>query len=125
MVNKVTLVGNLGKDPEIKEAGSSKVCRFPLATSRSWKNKDGEKVEETTWHNITVWNKQGEVCAQYLTKGRQVYVEGEIRNHSYDDKDGNKRYVTDIVAHDVRFLGGGNGASAGGGEATADEEIPF
>jgi single-strand DNA-binding protein len=140
-VNKVILVGNLGKDPEVRFTGGGKaVCKFPLATSETWNDAEGHKQERTEWHNIVVWGKTGENCGQYLSKGRQVYVEGSIRSHSYDDKDGNKRYMTEIVAQQVRFLGGGAGrggernAGAGAapplpdempGGASSDDDIPF
>ncbi len=137
-VNKVILVGNLGKDPEVRFTGGGRaVCKFPLATSETWNDAEGHRQERTEWHNIVVWGKQGENCGQYLSKGRQVYVEGSIRTHSYDDKDGNKRYMTEIVAQQVRFLGGGaagRGAGAGAppampedmpGAASSDDDIPF
>ena len=138
-VNKVILVGNLGKDPEVRFTGSGKaVCKFPLATSEVWNDAEGRKQERTEWHNIVVWGKQGENCGQYLSKGRQVYVEGAIRSHSYDDKDGNKRYMTEIIAQQVRFLGGGGGRGAGAasgdapplppevpGGPASDDDIPF
>jgi len=140
-VNKVILVGNLGRDPEVRFTGSGKaVAKFPLATSEVWNDAEGSRQERTEWHNVIVWGKQGETCGQYLSKGRQVYVEGSIRTRSYDDKDGNKRYMTEIVAQRVRFLGGGAGRGAGAGDApppspspdepTAssapdDEDIPF
>ncbi len=142
-VNKAILVGNLGKDPEIRFTGTGKaVCKFPLATSTSWNDTDGQRQERTEWHNVIVWGKQGENCGKFLSKGRQVFVEGEIRTRSYDDKDGNKRYITEIVAQNVRFLGGQGGGrgpveapgfpeepavSAGGGGAAPadDDDIPF
>lgn len=138
-VNKVILVGNLGKDPEVRFTGSGKaVCKFPLATSEVWNDAEGARQERTDWHNVIVWGKQGETCGQYLAKGRQVYVEGSIRSRSYDDKDGNKRYITEIIAQRVRFLGGGGaGRPAAAGEAlpplpdempggpTPDDDIPF
>jgi len=138
-VNKVILVGNLGKDPEVRFTGSGKaVCKFPLATSEVWNDAEGARQERTDWHNVIVWGKQGETCGQYLAKGRQVYVEGSIRTRSYDDKDGNKRYITEIIAQRVRFLGGGGaGRTAAAGEAlpplpeempggpTTDDDIPF
>lgn len=112
-VNKVILVGNLGKDPEVRFTPSGRaVARFTLATSESWMDQESGRQERTDWHNIVVWGKQAESCGQYLTKGRQVYVEGRITSRSYDDKDGNKRYITEIVARDVRFLGGGGGRAA-------------
>ena len=142
-VNKAILVGNLGKDPEIRFTGTGRaVCKFPLATTTSWNDNDGQRQERTEWHNVIVWGKQGENCGKFLSKGRQVFVEGEIRSRSYDDKDGNKRYITEIVAQSVRFLGGQGGSRApmdapgfpeepaapmggGGGAATDDEDIPF
>lgn len=124
-VNKAILVGNLGKDPEIRFTGTGRaVCKFPLATTTSWNDNDGNKQERTEWHNIIVWGKQGENCGKFLSKGRQVFVEGEIRSRSYDDKDGNKRYITEIIAMNVRFLGGGagGGRGAGGGDPGFPEE---
>lgn len=117
-VNKAILVGNLGRDPEVRFTTSGRaVAKFPVATSERWTDQDGNRQERTEWHNIVVWGKQAETCGQYLAKGRQVYVEGSIRSRQYDDKEGNKRYITEIVARDVRFLGGGGG---GGGKAAAD-----
>lgn len=114
-VNKVILVGNLGKDPVLKDTGSSNVCNFPIATSESWKDKQGNKQERTEWHDIVVWGKIGENCAKYLKKGRQVYVEGRLQTRSWDDDNGNKRYATDVIARDVQFLtGSGDGESRGG-----------
>lgn len=104
-VNKVILVGHLGADPELRFTASGQpVCEMRLATSESWNDKNGQQ-ERTEWHRIIVWDKRGEVCGKHLAKGRQVYVEGRIQTRSYDDKDGNKRYVTEIVANDVQFLG--------------------
>jgi len=123
-VNKVILVGNLGADPELKYLPSGQaVCEFRIATSERWTGKDNQQKERTEWHRIVVWGKQGEQCKEYLSKGRQVYVEGGLRTRSWDDKDGNKRYMTEVVAQRVQFLGGrgagsagaGAGASAGGG----------
>lgn len=109
-VNKVILIGNLGRDPEVRfTANGRSVVRFPIATSEVWNDAEGHRQERTEWHNIIVWGKQGETCAQYLAKGRQVFVEGSIRTRSFDDRNGNKRYVTEIVAQRVRFLGGGGG----------------
>ncbi|MBI2350124.1 MAG: single-stranded DNA-binding protein [Deltaproteobacteria bacterium] len=109
-VNKAILIGNLGKDPEVRfTANGRAVARFPIATSEVWNDAEGNRQERTEWHNIVVWGKQGESCGQYLAKGRQVFVEGSIRTRTYDDKSGNKRYITEIVAQRVRFLGGGGG----------------
>jgi len=118
VVNRVFLVGNLGKDPEVRFTPNGKaLAKFPVATKEVWNDQDGNRQERTEWHNIVVWGKQAETCGQYLAKGRQVFIEGSIRSRQYDDKDGNKRYITEIVAQNVRFLGGGGGA---GGRASQD-----
>ena len=125
-VNKAILVGNLGKDPEVRFTGTGRaVCKFPLATTTTWNDTDGARQERTEWHNVIVWGKQGENCGKFLSKGRQVFVEGEIRSRSYDDKDGNKRYITEIIAADVQFLGGGGReGNAGGRPAGGREDGP-
>ncbi len=116
MVNKAILIGNLGKDPEVRFTPSGRaVAKFSVATTERWNDQQGQKQEKTEWHNIVVWGKQAETCGQYLAKGRQVFVEGRITNRSYDDKDGNKRYISEIIARDVRFLGGQSGAGGAGG----------
>ena len=103
-VNKVILVGNLGKDPELRyTASGAAVANFSLATVNNFKNQDGEK--ETTWHNIVAWKQLAEICGKYLQKGKQVYIEGRIQHRSYDDKDGNKKYITEIVAENMQMLG--------------------
>ncbi len=108
MVNKAIIIGNLGRDPEVRFTPSGRaVAKFSVATTEKWTDQQGQKQEKTEWHNIVVWGKQAETCGQYLAKGRQVFVEGRITNRSYDDKDGNKSYITEIIARDVRFLGGG------------------
>jgi single-strand DNA-binding protein len=116
-VNKVILIGNLGRDPELRYTqGSTAVCQLSVATTRSYTGKSGDRVEETEWHRVVVWGKQAEFCNQYLTKGRQVYVEGRLRTRSYEDKDGVKKYSTEINADTVQFLGGrGEGGGGGGG----------
>ena len=119
-VNKVILVGNLGADPDMRFTPSGQgVCELRVATSESWNDKNGQRQERTEWHRIVVWGKRAEVCAKYLAKGRQVFVEGRIQTRSYDDKDGNKKYIVEIIAADVQFLGGGGreGAAGGGGGA--------
>jgi len=118
-VNKVILVGHLGADPDMRYTPSGQgVCELRLATSESWNDKNGQRQERTEWHRIVVWGKRAEVCSKYLAKGRQVFVEGRIQTRNYDDKDGNKRYITEIIANDVQFLGGGardGAAGAAGG----------
>ena len=117
-VNKVILVGNLGRDPELSYLPSGQsVAKFSLATSRSYKDKSGEMKEETEWHNIVAWGKLAEICSQYLTKGRQAYVEGRIQSRTWEGRDGQKRTSVDIVAENIQMLGGrgdgGSGESAG------------
>lgn len=104
-VNKVILIGNLGKDPEIRRAQSGiAVANFTLATNESWNNKEGQREERTEWHRIVVFGKLAEICGQYLQKGKQVYVEGRLQTRSWEDKDGNKRYTTEVVASNMVML---------------------
>lgn len=111
-VNKVIILGRLGQDPELKYTPSGAgVCNFSLATSENWTDKSGQKQERTEWHRIVVWGKLAELCHQYLSKGRQAYVEGRLQTRSWDDKDGNKRYTTEINASTVQFIGGSAGTS--------------
>ena len=106
-INRVFLLGNLGKDPELRYTPSQQsVCSFSLATSESRKGADGERIEQTEWHNIVVWGKQAENCKQYLSKGRQVFVEGRIQTRKWQDQQGNVRYTTEIIASNVQFIGG-------------------
>lgn len=134
-VNKVILVGNLGKDPELRHTPSgTAVCELRLATNEKWKDKQGNPQERTEWHQVVVWDKRAELCAQYLAKGRQAYVEGRLRTRSWEDKEGNKRYTTEVIAQDVQFLGGRDGGGSGGGGSSQsysgggsepDDDIPF
>jgi single-strand DNA-binding protein len=117
-INKVILIGNLGKDPEVRHLeGGVAVARFPLATSETFKDKNGERQERTEWHNIVVWRGLAEVAEKYVKKGQSVYIEGRIRTNSYQDKDGVQRYNTEIVADNMTMLGGRpeGGATQGGG----------
>lgn len=107
-VNKVILIGHLGGDPEAKAVGDKTVCQFSIATNESWTDKSGNKQEKVEWHKIVVWGKLADNCAKYLSKGREVFVEGRIQTRTYDDKEGIKRYMTEIVANEVKFLGGGD-----------------
>ncbi len=105
-VNKAIVIGRLGNDPEVKELPSGqKVANFSIATSENWNDKTGQKQERTEWHRIVVWGKTAEICAQYLSKGRQVYLEGRLQTRSWEDNQGQKRYTTEIVANTVQFLG--------------------
>jgi single-strand DNA-binding protein len=147
-VNKVILIGNLGRDPELRYTQNGQaVTNFSLATSESWTDKNGERSEKTEWHRIVAWAKTAELCAQYLSKGRTVYIEGRLQTRDWEDKEGVKRQTTEVVANTVQFLGGprgeggganqGGGSSAGGGLSDgpsgdnsggappADGDIPF
>lgn len=125
-VNKAILIGNLGKDPELRYTPAGKaVATFTLATTERWTGQDGQKNEKTVWHNIVVWGKQAETVKEYLSKGRQVYIEGRIDNRSYDDKEGNKRYVSEIVVQNFRFLGSrGDAPGEPAPAAAAPSETP-
>ncbi len=131
-VNKATLVGNLGKDPEVRflEDGTA-VCNFSLATTEKYKNKAGEKVTKTEWHNIVVWRKLAEICGEYLRKGSLIYIEGAITTRKWD-KDGETKYITEIVAKDMKMLGS---TGSGGPKSSSrtvdspppgdDDDVPF
>ncbi|MEQ9496655.1 MAG: single-stranded DNA-binding protein [Deltaproteobacteria bacterium] len=116
-LNKVMLIGNLGADPEVRyTANSTAVANFRIATTEVWNDKSGERQEKTEWHRIVVWGRQAETCGEYLRKGRSVYVEGRIQTREWEDRDGNKRWTTEITADRVQFLGGrGEGGGGGGG----------
>jgi single-strand DNA-binding protein len=105
-VNKAILVGNVGKDPEVRylESGVA-VCNFPLATSETYKNRNGETITNTEWHNIVLWRGLAEIAEKYIKKGKQLYIEGRIRTRSWDDNEGNKRYITEIVGDNMQMLG--------------------
>jgi single-strand DNA-binding protein len=106
-VNKVILLGRLGQDPELKYTpGGAAVCNFSVATTEAWTDKQGAKQEKTEWHRIVVWGKLAELCNQYLAKGRQAFIEGRLQTRNWDDKDGTKRYTTEIMASTVQFIGG-------------------
>jgi single-strand DNA-binding protein len=141
-INKVILVGRLGRDPELKyTASGTPFCRFSMATDDSWTDKgSGERTERTEWHNIVVWDKLAEICNNYLTKGKLVYIEGSLQTREWDDQEGNKRKTTEIRARDMMMLGGpgegggsrrpsgpspGAGESPGGGSPITDDDIPF
>jgi single-strand DNA-binding protein len=149
MVNKVILVGNLGRDPERRSTASGQqVATFSVATSRRWRDRDGNRQEQTEWHNVVCWGRQAEVAGEYLKKGRQIYVEGRLQTRSWDDKQtGEKKYRTEVICENFQMLGqrgdgggGGDYASApagdrgaaepdfgggGGGGSVDDDDIPF
>ena len=139
-INKVILIGRLGSDPEVRYTPSGvAVANFNIATSEEWKDKDsGEKKERTEWHRIVAWRRLGEICGEYLSKGKQVYIEGRLQTRDWEDRDGNKRYTTEIVASDVQFLGardssesarprstGSTDFQGGPAQGPADDDIPF
>ncbi len=112
--NHVTIVGNLGADPELRHTqGGNPVCNLSVATNEQWKDKDGEKQERTEWHRVVVWGEQATACAEYLAKGRAVCVDGKLQTRKWEDKDGSERYSTEIVANRVVFLGGAGEAKDG------------
>ena len=114
-VNKVILVGNLGKDPEVRYTpGGQAVANFNIATNEAWTDKSGAKQERTEWHKIVVWGKVAELCGEYLSKGRQVYIEGRLQTREWNNKEGVKQYTTEIVANQVVFLSGGERGAGGG-----------
>jgi single-strand DNA-binding protein len=119
-INKVILIGNLGKDPEVRYMPSgSAICNITVATSRQWKNKEsGEKMEETEWHRVSLFDRLAEVAGEYLKKGRSVYIEGRLKTRKWTDKDGVERYTTEVIADVMQLLGSreGMGGGAGGGD---------
>lgn len=139
-LNKVELIGNLGRDPELRYTqGGVAVANFSIATTEQWKDGDGNKQEHTEWHRIVAWRQLGEIAAQYLTKGSQVYIEGRIRSKKWEDSDGNERTGTEILLDRMLMLGGGSqsqsqgqghGGQGGGGDQSrsgpiTDDDIPF
>ena len=121
-VNKVILIGNLGADPEVRYTPSGRaVASFRIATSEQWTNKDGERQERTEWHRIVAFGRTGEVCGEYLHKGSKVYVEGRLQTRSWEDRDGNKRWTTEIVANSVQML---DALGKGGTAASPEERFP-
>ena len=146
-VNKVILIGRLGGDPEVRyTTGGNAVANFNVATNESWTDKSGQKQERTEWHRIVVWGKLGELCGQYLSKGRQAFIEGRLQTREWADKEGNKRHTTEIVAQNIQFLGGPGDRTSQGtefaapagaaadfepspqeseGKGIADDEVPF
>ena len=133
-VNKVILIGRLGADPEVRyTSGGSAVANFSLATSTNWVNKEGEREERTEWHRIVAFGRLGEICGEYLGKGKQVYVEGRLQSRSWEDKEGNRRKTTEIVAQQLQMLGAPTGErqppgdDVGGqeGEVIQEDDIPF
>ena len=151
-VNKVIIVGNVGRDPELRSTQNGQaVATFSVATSERFKDKDGQPQERTEWHRVVAWGRLAEICGEYLRKGKQVYVEGRLQTRDWEDKDGHKRYTTEVIANVMQMLGrrgeeGGSsygdegssrgGSGSGGGDPTAqapasgggspsDDEIPF
>ncbi len=128
-INKVILIGNLGRDPEVRYTpNGAAVCNVSVATTRNWKDKSsGDKVEETEWHRVVFYDRLAEIAGEYLKKGRPVYVEGRLKTRKWADKDGKENYTTEIVAEQMQLLGGreggGGGSSGFGGGAPAAEDF--
>lgn len=119
-INKVIIIGHLGADPEVKTIGNGNtVANMSVATSESWVDKEGQRQEKTEWHRIAAWGKLAEICGKHLHKGRQVYVEGRLQTRSWEDQQGQKRYMTEIVAQTVQFLGGAGDRKGVGADAPA------
>ena len=118
MLNKVILIGRLGREPELRYMPNGEaVCNFSIATSETWNDSNGQRVERTEWHNITMYRKLAEIAGQYLTKGSQVYLEGKIQSRKYQGKDGIERTAYDIIANEIKMLGGGNSEQQAQAEA--------
>ncbi len=116
MINKVILIGNVGRDPELRyTASGTAVANFSLATSRRYKDRDGNQREETEWHRCVAWARLAEIINQYAPKGKQLYLEGRLQTRQWDDKDGNTKYTTEIVIEEMKLLGGRGDAGQGGG----------
>ena len=143
-VNKVILVGRLGQDPEVRfTQGGTAVANLRIATDETWKDQSGEKQQRTEWHTVVAWRRLAEICGQYLSKGRLVYIEGKLQTRSWQDREGNKRYSTEIQADNMVMLGGGRSEegqaapaaqpaaaaqpapAAGSDSGTSDDDIPF
>jgi single-strand DNA-binding protein len=123
-VNKVILVGNLGRDAELRYTpGGAAVATLNMATTEVWNDKGGQRQEKTEWHRVVLWGKSAESLSEYLTKGKQIYVEGRLQTRQWDDKDGNKRYTTEIRGDRIVLLGGGGGRSGGMSRGGADESM--
>ena len=116
-VNKVILIGNLGQNPEIRHTpGGQAICTLSIATNESWTDKNGQKQEKTEWHRVVVFGKLAELCGQYLQKGRQAYIEGKLQTRTWQDKDNQTKYTTEVVAQSIQFLGGSAGAGRSSGQ---------
>ena len=125
-VNKVILIGNLGRDPEIRYTpDGTAVANFSIATSREWSDRNtGEKKKQVEWHRIVAFRRLAEICGEYLSKGSQIYIEGHLQTREWDDKDGNKRYTTEIVANQMQMLGSRSSANAAGPSQYASPSVP-
>jgi single-strand DNA-binding protein len=124
-LNKAQIIGNAGKDAELRYTNTGKAfARFSVATTDSWKDQSGAQQEKTVWHNVVAWDKLAEICASYVKKGTKVFIEGKIDNRSYDDKDGVKKYTSDIVASDMILLSGGPNSGDRGGNGSYSQSAP-
>lgn len=125
-LNKASLLGHVGKEPEVRYTNTGKaVATFSMATSEKYKDGSGELQEKTTWHNIVAWEKLAEICQKYVSKGKQLYIEGRIENRSYDDKDGQKKYISEIIARDIILLGDKTGGTQQPETSNDDSDLGF
>ncbi len=126
MINKVILIGNLGADPEVRFSQNGKaVANFSIATTETWKKPDGSKEEKTEWHRIVAFARLGEICGEYLAKGSKVYIEGRLQTRKWQDRDGNDRYTTEIVAREMKMLSSRGDSGGGSGNSQKNEEPPW
>ena len=131
MLNKVILIGNVGKDPETRKFADTMVCNLTLATTEKFKDKDGNYKDATEWHNLQIWGKLGEIAEKYVKKGSQIYVEGKIKQRMYEPENGQKRYITEIIVSELRLLGKKEGTSVNNAQVQNeslqpnDTDLPF
>ena len=132
MKNLVILIGNLGSDPDVrKTSGGDTVTTFRVATIEQWKDKSGQLPSQTEWHSCVAWRRLGEICGEYLSKGSKVYVEGSLKTRKWQDQSGNDRYITEIIAREMKILSPKSGTSGGGGAPCSDtppmseDSVPF
>ena len=130
MLNKVILIGNVGKDPETRKFADTMVCNLTLATTEKFKDKDGNLKDATEWHNLQIWGKLGEIAEKYVKKGSQIYVEGKIKQRAYETEKGQKKYITEIIVNELKLLGkkdttSANSAQVEGVSVNVESDIPF
>ena len=130
MLNKVILIGNVGKDPETRKFADTMVCNLTLATTEKFKDKDGNLKDATEWHNLQIWGKLGEIAEKYVKKGSQIYVEGKIKQRAYETENKQKKYITEIIVNELKLLGkkeptSANNAQVEGVSVNVESDLPF